>query len=99
MLAHLLRSAGFGANRDELGVYAAKGYEATVEELLHPEQAPPGLGDDDLVRRYHVEQNSFQAVAPARVYWLYRMINPESTEGRPWGQPLKKLEGAPVNLG
>ena len=24
---------------------------------------------------------------------------PESTEGRPWGQPLKKLEGAPVNLG
>ena len=24
---------------------------------------------------------------------------PESTEGRPWGQPLKKLEGAPLNLG
>ena len=24
---------------------------------------------------------------------------PESTEGRPWGQPLKKAEGAPVNLG
>ena len=24
---------------------------------------------------------------------------PECTEGRPWGQPLKKLEGAPVNLG
>ena len=26
-------------------------------------------------------------------------FKPESTEGRPWGQPLKKLEGAPVNLG
>ena len=26
-------------------------------------------------------------------------IKPESTEGRPWGQPLKKLEGAPLNLG
>ena len=25
--------------------------------------------------------------------------NPESTEGRPWGQPLKKPEGAPLNLG
>ena len=25
--------------------------------------------------------------------------NPESTEGRPWGQPLKKAEGAPLNLG
>ena len=24
---------------------------------------------------------------------------PESTEGRPWGQPMKKLEGAPLNLG
>ena len=26
-------------------------------------------------------------------------LKPECTEGRPWGQPLKKLEGAPVNLG
>ena len=26
-------------------------------------------------------------------------LYPESTEGRPWGQALKKLEGAPVNLG
>ena len=24
---------------------------------------------------------------------------PESTEGRPWGQPLKKAAGAPLNLG
>ena len=24
---------------------------------------------------------------------------PESTEGGPWGQPLKKREGAPMNLG
>ena len=27
------------------------------------------------------------------------LVYPESTEGRPWGQPLKKLEGAPLNLG
>ena len=26
-------------------------------------------------------------------------LNPESTEGRPWGQSLKKPEGAPLNLG
>ena len=26
-------------------------------------------------------------------------FNPESTEGRPWGQPLKKPAGAPLNLG
>ncbi len=27
------------------------------------------------------------------------LIYPESTEGRPWGQPLKKPAGAPLNLG
>ena len=26
-------------------------------------------------------------------------FKPESTEGRPWGQPLKKPAGAPLNLG
>ena len=26
-------------------------------------------------------------------------FNPESTDGRPWGQALKKPEGAPLNLG
>ena len=26
-------------------------------------------------------------------------LYPESTEGRPWGQPLKKAEGVPLNLG
>ena len=40
LMAHLLRRAGFGARRDELDRYCAQGYEASVEELLHPEQAP-----------------------------------------------------------
>ena len=26
-------------------------------------------------------------------------VKPESTEGGSWGQPLKKREGAPMNLG
>ncbi len=30
---------------------------------------------------------------------LFGSLKPESTEGRPWGQPLKKPEGAPLNLG
>jgi hypothetical protein len=34
-MAHLMRRAGFGATRDELEAYVARGYEATVEELLH----------------------------------------------------------------
>ena len=29
----------------------------------------------------------------------YVQPKPESTEGRPWGQPLKKPAGAPLNLG
>ena len=41
LMAHLLRRAGFGANQDQLEQYVAKGYEATVEELLHPERIAP----------------------------------------------------------
>ena len=40
LLAHLLRRAGFGATRDELEEYAAKGYAAVVDDLLHPERFP-----------------------------------------------------------
>ena len=29
----------------------------------------------------------------------YGIPKPESTDGRPWGQPLKQPEGAPLNLG
>ena len=41
LMAHLMRRAGFGADRDELEARVAKGYDATVEELLHPETQPP----------------------------------------------------------
>ncbi len=34
LMAHLMRRAGFGASRDELEARVAKGYDATVEELL-----------------------------------------------------------------
>src|SRR3989442_263448 len=40
LMAHLMRRAAFGAGRDELEARVAKGYEATVEELLHPETQP-----------------------------------------------------------
>ena len=50
LMAHLMRRAGFGASRQELEVRVAKGYEATVEELLHPESQP--AVDEDLMYRY-----------------------------------------------
>jgi uncharacterized protein (DUF1800 family) len=74
-MAHLLRRAGFGATRDELEHYVAQGYEATVEELLHPEHAPSALADEDLIRRYHVDENSLMLIDSCQTYWLYRMIN------------------------
>ena len=36
LMAHLMRRAGFGATYEELERRAEVGYEATVEELLHP---------------------------------------------------------------
>src|SRR6516225_1242560 len=41
LMAHLMLRAGFGAGRDELEARVARGYDATVEELLHPEAQPP----------------------------------------------------------
>ena len=73
LMAHLLRRAGFGASGDELDHYVAKGYEATVEELLHPEQTAPM--DEDIIRRYHMDQNSHYAWQSTQANWLYRMIN------------------------
>ena len=73
LMAHLLRRAGFGATCDELEKCLDEGYEATVERLLHPEEAP--AWDDSLFRRYHVDQNSLMLIESSQSYWLYRMIN------------------------
>ena len=58
LMAHLMRRAGFGATRDELEGYVAKGYDATVEELLHPGE--PGNLPDDVIMRLHVDQSEMR---------------------------------------
>ena len=73
LIAHLLRRAGFGGTLQELEEYQAKGYKATVEELLHPEDIPEW--DDDLVRRYQPDQNSLMYFESAQSYAMYKMIN------------------------
>ena len=73
LTAHLLRRAGFGAGRDELEAYAARGYEVAVEDLLHPERYPDV--DDDVVHRYHLELNNSDTVITWPAVWVYRMIN------------------------
>ncbi len=73
LMAHLLRRAGFGATRDELEGYMAKGYEATAEELLHP--TDPQNMPDDIIRRYHEDFHTFNyETNSVGAYWLYRMV-------------------------
>ncbi len=74
LMAHLMRRAGFGATRDELEVRAAKGYEATVEELLCPEEQEPI--DRAEVLRYHPwtwRPGTMAGMGAAE--WMYGMLN------------------------
>ena len=76
LMAHLMRRAGFGATRDELEAYCAKGYEATVEELLYLESQPSWEEEkEDLARRYMPEYWELGAIEANQQYWVYRMIN------------------------
>ncbi len=72
LIAHLMRRAGFGATRQELDAYAARGYEATVEDLLDP-QDTEWLGDD-MVRRFDLEASGMINAPGSARNWVYRMI-------------------------
>ena len=72
LIAHLTRRSGFGARRTELEAYAAKGYEAVVEELLHPERLP--TLDRDIIDRYH-GWGEYSGVPFAAASFLYYMVN------------------------
>ena len=71
LIAHLMRRAGFGATRDQLDAYAAKGYEATVEELLDPNEERR-MGDH-LIRRFQPELSGMLNDISSGPNWLYRM--------------------------
>ena len=73
LMAHLLRRAGFGASRDEIEARAARGYEATVTELLNPESSP-GI-EEDLLMRYQPSYNEAAAIETNVQQWIYYMIN------------------------
>jgi hypothetical protein len=74
LMAHLMRRAGFGAGRDELEARVARGYEATVEELLHPETQPP-------VDAYNLMRYQPAALLPGgqppmgNVNWMFYLVN------------------------
>ena len=76
LIAHLMRRASFGARRDDIEAYAAKGYEATVEELLTTGDSQ-WVGDD-MVRRFDNEASgTINAPGSARS-WVYPMITTDA---------------------
>ena len=72
LMAHLMRRAGFGASYAELEARVARGYEATVEELLFPEDQPEL--DTDVMQRY-MGWRDMGYLAANQGYWTYRMVN------------------------
>ena len=73
LMAHLMRRAGFGATRQELEARVAVGYEATVEELINPEDHPPV--DEDIMYRFMPGFDGSALVVNHGAAWMYRMIN------------------------
>ena len=73
LIAHLMRRAGFGASRAELEEYASKGYDAVVNELLHPESVPDF--DEDVLKRYYPELRHLDSLPVWAGRWVYRMVN------------------------
>ena len=74
LMAHLMRRAGFGATRDELEARVAKGYEETVEELLHPE-AQPAVDAYSLLRYQPASLLPGGQPPMGNVNWLYYLVN------------------------
>ena len=73
LMAHLMRRAGFGATYEELEARAAKGYEATVEELLQPDTQP--AIERDVLMRYQPQWVSQAGLEGQQEEWTFRMIN------------------------
>lgn len=74
LMAHLMRRAGFGASRAELETRVAKGYDATVEELLHPETCEPA--DAYTLLRYQPGSLLPGGQPPmGNLNWMFHIIN------------------------
>jgi hypothetical protein len=74
LMAHLLRRAGFGADREELERYSEKSYDEVVEDLLNPERFDD-LEEEVLTRFYPHLHGSKDGGAVWNGRWFYRMIN------------------------
>jgi len=83
-MAHLMRRAGFGATHEELEQYVAKGYDATVEELINP---PDNLPAGDMIGLLRYMPNCLLpggVPQPGQYNWMYNMI----TTKRPYEEKV-----------
>ena len=74
LMAHLIRRAGFGATREELEARVAKGYEATVEELVSPGPQNP-LARNEMMRYHPWTWRPGTLPGMGAAEWLHDMIN------------------------
>jgi Protein of unknown function (DUF1800) len=73
LMAHLMRRAGFGASREELEARAAKGYEATVEELVNPAAEP--VDRHDFLRYHPGFWKPITSPGMGSAAWFHTMLN------------------------
>ena len=73
LMAHLMRRAGFGATYDELEARAAKGYEATVEELVDPDAHGVPDYDELTLARYFPDMEVPSAPAMGTANFMYHL--------------------------
>jgi hypothetical protein len=86
LIAHLMRRAGFGATRTELEAYAAKGYDATVDELLNPEEHGRERADEQMLIRLQPGALLPGGQPPmGNVNWMFHLVNTE--------RPLEEKNG------
>ena len=81
LMAHLMRRAGWGAGRDELEERVARGYAATVEELVDPESFKLPKLERDIFLRYFPRLERPGGVQVGECSLMYHMImNPRPLE-------------------
>ena len=73
LMGHLMRRAAFGAPAAELEALAERGYDAVVDDLLHPERFD--RLEEDLFDRYHWDMVHFRSGEMTAARWFYRMVN------------------------
>ena len=81
LMAHLMRRAGFGAPYHELEERVAKGYEATVEELVYPaSNGVPAFDELAMVRYYPGHEYPTSLTLGASNFMYHMMTTPRPLE-------------------